>query len=672
MHLSFNLDKHFVDSYREKPEPFGFGLVGPIAFYRTYARPLDDRILESWADTCERVINGMYSIQKDYCYEHGILWDENKAQGSAKEAYDRLFKLKWSPPGRGLYNMGTPSVHERWLVESLQNCGFITTANIDKEGGNILKWIMMALMLGVGVGADVTGARHRLKIHPVHENDSVLYVIPDSREGWGEALKLLFDSYIYNRQKILFDYSQIRPKGSAIKGFGGVASGPEPLRWMLEKVRTILDEKSRSEEPYLDERVLADIINLIGVVVVAGNVRRSSEILLGPPDSKVFPFLKNYAYYPERAEYGWASNNSVYAELGMNYLPFVERIFDNGEPGFIWLDNINNYARMNGIVNKEDKATGINPCGEQPLEGFSAAGTGGELCTLAEVYLNRHNSIQDFFRSLKYAFLYGKTVTLLSEKIKFPGTREIMQRNRRIGVSLTGITQFIEQHGIEELRRYTTNGYEMIQHYDLFYSLWLGVNQSVRTTTVKPSGTVSLLAGATPGVHYPHAQYYIRRIRLAENSYLVERLKRARVPIVRDLYSRDTMIAEIPVRVENFSRAAKQVSVAEQLALASFMQRFWSDNSVSVTVSIDPSKNTPSDIARLLSYYQYNLKSVSFLPETDEGTYEQMPYEAIDEYRYRQLNGNIDYDVAKTFRYLEHETTDQIPEKFCDGSVCSL
>lgn len=675
--MLFQLNRKFVDSYRELPEPFGFGLLGALSFYRTYAREIDDGVLESWVDTCARVIDGMYTIQKEHCINNGVFWNEEKAQSSASEAFDRLFNLKWSPPGRGLYAMGTPSVHERKLYESLQNCGFISTHSLRRDGGNVLAWIMSMLMLGVGIGVDLKGADLRLKIVKPQHDMVHQYRIADSREGWAASLAVLFDSYFpelkQDRARIIFDYSEIRKKGEPIRGFGGKASGPEPLQWIHEQVRALLDSKAQSDDPYLDEKTLADIINMIGVVVVSGNVRRSSEILLGHKDSVVFANLKNLNAYPERSPFYWASNNSVYASIGMDYSAYTERIFDNGEPGFVWMSNANQYARMNGVYDLRDRATGVNPCSEQFLVGYSSSGIGGELCTLVETYPNRHDNLYDFLRSLKFAFLYGKSVTLLSDRIVSPGTREIMMDNRRIGVSVTGIAQFIAKHGIDRLQKWLNEGYNAIQHYDRKYSAWFGVNRSVRTTTVKPSGTVSLLAGATPGVHFPFAPYYIRRIRLQENSYLVERLQAAGVHVEPDVYSPDTVVAEIPIFAGENIRSARNTSMYEQLELAAFMQSNWSDNGVSVTVSIDPKRYTPADLASALSLYQYRLKSVSFLPETEEGAFQQMPYEEISKEKFEEISRKIDYSVVSTLRYVNHhkERSAQM-DLYCDGDACAI
>lgn len=667
--LSFKLDQDFVENYRVLPEPFGFGILGKLTFYRTYARKLDDNKLETWVDTCERVINGMYSIQRDYCIENGRKWSESKAQRSAKEAFDRLFNLKWTPPGRGLTHMGVEEIHNREIFEALNNCAFISTAALQEHGGKIFYWIMEMLMLGVGVGFDSKGAGS-IALEQPSPYSQYTYAIPDTREGWAESVSLLFNSYhsLFDgtRPEVIFDYSLIRPAGEPIKGFGGIASGPDSLRKMHEDIRKVLDENAGRN---ITSRTINDICNLIGVCVVSGNVRRSAEISLGDPDDTEFLNLKNYDLNPDRAAYGWSANNSIYAKVGQDYDKYVDRVLANGEPGFIWMENAQRFGRMG--EEKLDRATGFNPCSEQPLEGHSTAGLGGELCTLAEIHMSRHDDFEDFARSIKFAYLYTKSITLLSNRIRHAGTREIMMRNRRIGLGVTGTAQFVSQQGISSLVGWLNDGYGFVRHYDKFYSRWLDVPESVRVTTSKPSGSVSLLSGSTPGVHYPHSEYYIRRIRLAANSHLVKRLSYAGVYLEADVYSANTVVASLPIHSGKNIRRAKDLSIWEQLELAALVQRYWSDNGVSVTVSVDPSKIGREEFKRALEMYQYKLKAVSFLPEVDGGAYEQMPYEEISEQVYLAMESMIDYTRLEGLNNLDL-TDSKMIDAYCDGIACEV
>ena len=246
------------------------------------------------------------------------------------------------------------------------------------------------------------------------------------------------------------------------------------------------------------------------------------------------------------------------------------------------------------------------------------------MCCLVETFPHRHADLDDFKRTLKFAYLYAKTVTL--GKTHWPETNRVMLRNRRIGCSVSGIAQFISHHTHAALRQWLTEGYDTIQRYDQVYSDWLAIPRSIKTTSVKPSGTVSLLAGATPGMHYPESRFYIRRVRLSANSALIDALRKARYRIepVAD-GDPNTAVVEIPIDVGEGVRTSKQVSMWEQLSLAAFLQRHWADNQVSCTVTFDPTTEG-EHIEHALNFFQYQLKGISFLPRIPLGAYKQMPY----------------------------------------------
>ena len=281
--FSFKLSEDFVAGYRNKKPPFGYSdvagnSVGEITFLRTYSRKKEDGTKETWVDVCERVINGMYSLQKDHAKQNRLPWSDAKAAASAKEAFDRLFNLKWTPPGRGLWVMGTPLVNEQRNSAALQNCAFVSTNEMTKQNpGKPFAFLMEASMLGVGVGFDDKGADKGFEIYsPTGEQD---YVIPDTREGWQESTVALINSYLKPDQPALrFNYLEIRPYGAPISTFGGTASGPEPLIKLHDNIRALFAGRSKQ---LLTRKDIADIGNMIGVCVVSGNVRRSAELLLG-------------------------------------------------------------------------------------------------------------------------------------------------------------------------------------------------------------------------------------------------------------------------------------------------------------------------------------------------------------------------------------------------------
>jgi len=668
--LSFHLADDYVAGYRSKKVPWGYqdaagNSVGEITFLRTYSRIKEDGTKETWVDVCERVINGMYSLQKDHAKANRLPWNDSKAQASAKEAFDRLFNLKWTPPGRGLWVMGTPIVNEQRNSAALQNCSFVSTSSMTKnDPSKPFAFLMEASMLGVGVGFDQKGADKDFTIYEPQNGET--YVIPDTREGWVESFSAILNSYLRPDTKSpVFDYSQIRPEGTPIKTFGGTAAGHEPLENLHNHIRRIFKDRAGEKLTRLD---IADIGNLIGVCVVSGNVRRSAELLMGKLDDEEFLNLKNAEVYPERNSYnpeapGWAwmSNNSVEVSVGSNLDSIVDGIARNGEPGVIWMDVTRKYGRLADPINNKDwRAAGYNPCAEQSLESY-------ECCTLVETYLNRHDSIEDFKRTLKFAYLYAKTVTLLPTH--WEETNAIMQRNRRIGTSISGVADFADNRGLPALRQWMDEGYATIQQYDKGYSEWLGIRESIKTTTVKPSGTVSILAGESPGVHWSvGGKYFLRAIRFRNEDPQLPLFRMAQYRIeAASEDPKNTSVVFFPVE-SNSKRSEKDVSIYEKVALAATAQRYWSDNSVSVTVSFNPETES-KDVGTVLHLYDGQLKTVSFLPSGNT-IYPQMPYTQItaEEYEaYRMTLFPIDF--AGVYAGM---AMDAIGESYCVTDACEI
>lgn len=644
------LSQEFVTGYASRRPEFGFASgpnsIGELTFYRTYARVKPDGSKERWHETVARVVNGCYQIQKAHCLNNNRPWNEDKARRSAEVMYDKIFNFKFLPPGRGIWMAGTDYVRTRGAA-ALNNCAFVSTAAEHGGIGDAAPWLMDMSMLGVGVGFDTRGAGQRV-YQPLQDCET--FVIPDSREGWVESLRMLLNSYLMKNSKcVQFDYSKIRPKGAPIKGFGGVAEGPEPLQTLHEQVRDVLFGLDR-----LSVRAIVDIMNMVGQCVVAGNVRRSAEIALGSWDSDEFVNLKNYEQNPDRAAYGWVSNNSVYAKLGMDYEAIGEAIARNGEPGLIYPEVMQTQGRIGEY--KHDPGIGVNPCAEQILEHK-------ELCTLVEVMPANHDSFEELQETLKYAYLYAKSVTLAATHDA--ETNKVMAKNRRIGTSMTGIVQFIKQHGEATLAAWLDEGYAYVQQVDDLYSEWLGVPNSVRTTTVKPSGTVSLLSGSTPGVHYPEFDYYIRRIRFAEGSDLLRKLQEAGYHSEPDQYSANTWVVEFPVAGEGLPTADK-VSVRDKAWLATFMAKHWSDNAVSCTITFKPEES--AEIPAILEANEGKWKTVSFLPMLEKGAFAQMPYEAITRERYEASIAGL----QRVDLYDEMEVEAPIGEIFCTTDYCEI
>jgi adenosylcobalamin-dependent ribonucleoside-triphosphate reductase len=667
--LNFKLEDEFVNQYANINPDFGFDGLGILTYFRTYSRLKEDGNNENWYETVRRVVEGAYTLQKQHLLNNDLGWNSRKGQASAQEMYDRIFKMKFLPPGRMLWALGTPLIHEKKIGQALFNCAFVSTENLAQSLDDAIKpftFMMDMSMVGVGVGFDVEGSG-KLEINKPSSILSETFIIPDSREGWVQSLERLLFSYFAahfgftKAHSLNFDYSEIRLAGERIKGFGGISSGPAPLQKLHEQLKNLL---GKLDGKMITITAITDIMNMIGQCVVAGNVRRTAQIALGQVNSQEYRKLKDYTWdaatasykgaMAHRAAWGWASNNSVLVNAHSDFENTAKQTAINGEPGYVFMDNIRSFSRMSDPADYKDiKVKGTNPCGEQSLESY-------ELCCLVETFPSRAESKEDYLRTLKFAYLLGKTATLISTTWK--ETNRVQKRNRRIGTSVSGVTNFMGKNSLETLRQWLDSGYNEIKKWDDIYSSWLCVPKSIKTTSVKPSGTVSLLAGVNPGCHFPEFEYYIRRIRIAKTSSLLRSLAASGYVIEDDVIDNSSVVVEFPVK--NEGKSLKDVSIWEQVSLAVFLQKYWSDNQVSCTVTFRPEE--ASQIKTVLEYFKYDLKAISFLPKTENGAYAQMPYEAItrEEYleRKKMINSITNFEAAE----------DSTAEKFCTNDSCVI
>lgn len=633
---------------------FGFGSFSEVIYYRTYSRIKEDGNNETWNETVIRCIEGIMSIRKNHMIKNRLYWNDSDWDEFVRKMTTMMFNLKWSPPGRGLWACGTV-IPEEFGSAALCNCGAVSTEN---DLVSAACWTFDMLMLGVGVGFDT---KWKGKVINRDKSKTKKFVIPDSREGWVESLKKLLDFYFTEGSDDEyyypeFDYSKIRPAGMPIKRFGGVSSGYEPLKLLHERVESYIEKYKNGK--INNVRLICDIFNSIGSCVVAGNIRRSAEICLGRPDDDTFLNLKNYEVNPDRIQIGWTSNNSVVLEKkeDFEYIPEIcKRIRDNGEPGFINLINIQKYGRMKDqrLMNP-DKATLCNPCGEISLESY-------ELCNLATTFISRCKDVNEWMEAVKFATFYASTVALLpTHSYK---TNSVLSRNRRIGVSISGIADIVGEIPFTTLIRTLRNGYDLVKEVNAKLAQEAGVPASIKLTCIKPEGTVSLLAGVSPGIHYPLYNTYIRRVRISSNSKMFDVLKDSGIYYEPDKYSSNTMVFEFPIK-QNCKRVSRDVNVWEQAKLAETLQYNWADNMVSVTIYFRKNEN----IADLVAQFIPLMKCMTLLP-IDENKYEQAPYEEIsdDEY-YKRIKDMKPIDWSK----LSENLIDDNESKYCTNDTCTI
>lgn len=613
----FRLPQGFVKLYAEKeqrdhPLKRSFNGLGYVVFKRTYARPIpEEGRSEEWHETVERVVNGAIAIGS------GLTPDE------AMELYDHIWNLRGSVGGRMLWQLGTEN-NDRLGADSLVNCWFVNLTTVEDFG-----WMFERLMLGGGVGFSVTRpeefgvVRQGNVVHEEGAHDSD-FIVPDKREGWADLLVRVLRAYLPKHEDDYaeFTYSTvlIRPEGAPIKTFGGVASGPGILVDGVVKIARILDGAVGRT---LTSVELLDIANVIGAIVVSGNVRRSAQIALGNADDVEYLRAKRWDL-GNIPSYRAMSNNSVFVRDFDEVAPELwDGYHGHGEPyGFVNLRASRKYGRA-GEERLDTTVLGTNPCAEISL-GHR------ESCNLAELFLPNIESEDQLFRVARLLYKVQKAVAAMP--YLDPESNRITSQNMRLGLGVTGVAQAWDK--VEWL----DGTYNKLRGFD---NIWSGANNwptSVRLTTVKPSGTLSLLAGVTPGVHPGFSRWHIRRVRMASNDPVFEWAKQQGYPweFVRDFEGNPdsrTVVIEFPASFPPYTLVADEVSAIDQLEMQAELQRVWADNAVSVTVYY-----RPEELAEIQTYLKENwryIKSASFLPYSDHG-FDQAPLEAISKDEYEQ------------------------------------
>lgn len=628
-----------------------WGPLGYIVFKRTYARRLNenktDSPTEEFNQTVERIIQAC-----DKQLKIGF------TQKEEKRLAEILLGLKGSVAGRFMWQLGTKTVDKLGLM-SLQNCAF-TVVN---EPIKPFTWTMDALMLGSGVGYNIQREyvyelpkvqRRKVKITRQDTNDAD-FIVPDSREGWIELLRRSLEASFYTGKSFTYSTICVRGKGEPIKGFGGLSSGPNELCWGIEEINKILNSRSGKKVRPID---CLDIMNIIGAIVVAGNVRRSAQIAIGDCDDLQFLNAKRWDL-GNIPNWRAMSNNSVVCN-DYRKLPsqFWEGYKGNGEPyGLINLKLAREVGRTGDTSRPDPEVCGFNPCAEQSLAPY-------ETCCLAEIHLPNIESYDEFVEVSKYLYRINKHSLAL--KCHQPDTQDIVHKNMRMGIGVTGYCSATNKQ-----RSWLKKAYDALREYDAQYSAKLGMPESIKLTTVKPSGTLSLLSGVTAGAHPAYAQYYIRRIRIASNSNLVEICRKSgyKVEYVKGFDGTEdhsTVVVEFPCKFPPHTKLAKDVSAIDQLEIIKSLQTDWSDNAVSVTIYYKKSE-LPAIKRWLKENYDSNIKTVSFLLHSDHG-FKQTPLEEITKEQYETMIRNV-----KPISAIE-VNEDSIDESQigCAGGACPI
>jgi len=625
-----------------------WGPLGYITYKRTYAR----RINENDSDSkTEEFINSVSRVIKACKTQLKVGFTEEEE----KEVKSILLNLKGSVAGRFWWQLGTKTVSKLGLL-SLQNCAFTTVDSI-----RAFTWAMDALMLGSGVGFNIQREYvyqlpkvKKVKVIRQDTNDAD-FIVPDKREGWIKLLELTLESHFNTGRDFTYSTSLIRGKGAPIKGFGGTASGAEELCSGIADINKILNNRAGKKLRPIDA---LDVMNVIGSIVVSGNVRRSAEIALGDADDLQYLASKRWDL-GNIPNYRAMSNNSVVCN-DINNLPeqFWEGYKGNGEPfGLINLNLSRKIGRLaDGEKYPDPEVAGYNPCAEQSLAPY-------ETCCLAEIFLPNINSKEELFKVAKYLYRINKHSLALPCHLE--ETEAIVHKNMRMGIGVTGYLQ-----ATEEQRNWLSDVYVQLRQFDVEYSKLNGWPTSIKLTTVKPSGTLSLLAGVTSGVHPAYAQYCLRRIRISSNSPLANLCRKHgyHSEYQKNFDGSDdknTVVVSFPVKVPEGTVLAKSLSAIDQLEYVKRLQTEWSDNSVSCTVYYK--KEELDSIKQWLRVnYNDNVKSVSFLLHNEHG-FKQAPLEEITKEQYDEYSALVQPIISG-----DVNEDDMLDSFECVGGVCPI
>ena len=576
-----------------------------------------------------------------------------KSYPNLKEEIEEVYKLVYDkkilPSMRSMQFGGKPI---EVAPNRIYNCAFMPISHIDSFAE-----CMFLLLGGTGVGFSVQ--RHHVKQLPAisqpYPKRSRRFLIGDSIEGWADAVKVLLKSYMNGGgSRVIFDYSDIRPKGARLVTSGGKAPGPQPLKECLVKIEGMLREKENGTQ--LTTLEAHDIVCHIADAVLAGGIRRAALISLFNADDDEMISCKSGQWWENNPQRGRANNSAVLMRHKITKQFFLDlwkrvELSGAGEPG-IYFNN--------------DKDWGTNPCCEIALRPY-------QFCNLCEVNVSNIESQEDLNNRVKAAAFIG---TLQAGYTSFHYLRDIWrettEKDALIGVSMTGIgSGTVLGYNMEEAAK-------EVKKENARVAKLIDINKSARTTTVKPAGTTSLTLGTSSGIHAWHNDYYIRRVRVGKNEAIYPYLKENHPALVEDEYFRphDTAVIQIPQKAPNGS-ILRTESPFDLLDRVKKVAQEWikpghragsNTHNVSATISLKENEWEAAGEWMWQNREYYN--GLSVLPY-DGGTYTQAPFEDIDKKTYSEMMRALsDVDLSRIVE--ERDETNLTGELACAGGACEI
>lgn len=547
---------------------------------------------------------------------------------------------------------------------ALYNCSYLEIDTI--EAFSELQYI---LMCGTGVGYSVERrCVDKLPVVPssIERNKEQTIVVPDSREGWCDALKTLLIN-LYDGIHPTWDMSQVRPAGARLKTFGGRASGPGPLEAVFKfVVNTFYKARGRR----LTSLECHDICCVIAQSVIVGGVRRSAMISLSDLDDQSMALAKSGNWWENHSYRALANNSAVYTEkpsMG-KFLQEWTSLYNSfsGERGILNRQALNEVCKRSGREQPEEMHLGTNPCSEIILRPK-------EFCNLSTIVIREHDSKMDIRRKLEMATILG---TVQSKFTYFPYLRKEWKENceeeRLLGVSMTGIFDNAFTCGRVspyELIQFLQDLREVSQEINTRWAAKINTEPSKSITCVKPEGTTSCLAGCASGLHPQYAPYYIRRVRLDKKDPLYHLMKDQGVPVEDCVMNPDsTAVFSFAMAAPLGAKTTQSLDAETHLILWRIYADYYCEHKPSVTINY-----TDAEFLRLGAtvYEQFDsISGVSFLPKA-EHTYQQAPFEEITEEEYLAFpKVMVDFSVLPD--YEAEDSTKASHEPACTAGGCTI
>ncbi len=640
----------YIRRLAEESKQYFRNQLAEFVYYRTYARwiPEESR-RETWIETVERYVNFMRENL-----------GSKLTEAEYAEVREAILRQEAMPSMRLLQFAGKAA---RTTNVAAFNCSYLAPEKLEDFAE-----IMYISMCGTGVGFSVE-SQNVEKLPQIKKQTGKklpAVVIPDSKEGWCDALTLGLKTW-FDGKDVDFDFSGIRPAGARLATMGGKSSGPEPLRSLLAFARAKIMAKQGRRLSNID---VHDICCKIGEVVVAGGVRRSAMISLSDLDDPEMRAAKTGQFYYTHPQRSMANNSAVYNEKP-DATTFLEEWLSLAKSGTGERGIFNRGGLQYQLPERRKKAVkeminhmGTNPCGEIILQPK-------EFCNLSEVVARAEDTRESLLRKMRIAAILGTyQATLTNFPYLSKEWKQRCDRERLLGVSITGQWDSPAVREAATLRAMRDRAIAVNRE----YAERFGILPATAVTCVKPSGTVSQTVDASSGLHARHAKYYIRRVRIAATDALFQMMKDQKIPyfpeVGQSLSAATTYVLEFPVKAPDEAAMKDDLSAIDQLEYWKVVKENFTEHNPSVTISVG--ENEWVAVAGWLYKNWDMIGGLSFLPREDHA-YLLAPYEAITKERYEAMAAKMPaIDFSEILLYEKEDTTDVKKELACVGGVCEI